>query len=264
MEGVALPGLVPGRTAVITGGTGAIGKAVAEAMGELGMGVAIVGRSEQRVREVAEELGTGSALPVAADIAETAAVERMVATTVDHFGAIDVLIHAAAVSEGAVPLEELTDEQIDEVLRINVRGALVAARTVVPVMKDRGRGRIVNVASVAAHQAMPGRNVYGASKAALVQLTRQLAVELGPHGITANSVSPGQTPSHITLVGDSPGGIPRAKKVTAGEAGTDRIPLRRRGVLEDFVGPILFLASDLAPYTTGIDILVDGGTSALR
>lgn len=120
------------------------------------------------------------------------------------------------------------------------------------------------VSSVAANQAMRGRNVYGPTKAALTHLTRQLAVELGPFGITANAVSPGQTPTRITLVEDEPGKPPRAKMAVVGESQLDRIPLYRRGELADFVGPILFFASDLSGYTTGADLVVDGGASVLR
>ncbi|MPZ52689.1 MAG: SDR family oxidoreductase [Acidimicrobiia bacterium] len=264
VQGLALPGLAKGTTAMITGGTGAIGRAVAEAMASLGMAVGVLGRSEQRVQQVAAEIDPVSAMPLVADVSDTAAVEKTAAAMVDRFGSLDVLVHAAAVSEGAVGLADITDQQIDEVLRINVRGSLVVARAVAPVMMRQGRGRIVNVASVAAHQAMPGRVIYGTSKAALVHLTRQLAAELGPYGITVNSMSPGQTPSHITLVGDAPGAIPQEKTLTPGEAGVERIPLRRRGQLEDFVGPILFLASDLAAYVTGADLSVEGGTLILR
>jgi len=264
MDGVTLPGLGAGRSALVTGGTGAIGHAVVEFLVSCGMGVGVIGRSAERVRQVATELGVEQVLPLPCDIAVADAIGPSVAAMVERFGSIDVLIHCAAVSEGSVPLVNLTDEQIDEVIRVNVRGSIVLARAVAPVMIRQGRGRIVNVASVAAHQAMPGRNVYGTVKAALVHLTRQLAVELGPHGITANSVSPGQTPSHITLVGDVPGGMPRSKAVAGGEADLDRIPLRKRGALDDYVGPILFFASDLCSYTTGVDMLVDGGASVLR
>jgi NAD(P)-dependent dehydrogenase (short-subunit alcohol dehydrogenase family) len=261
---VTLPGLEAGRSALVTGGTGAIGHAVIESLVSYGMGVGIIGRSAERLAQVTTDLGTELVLPLPCDVADTDAVGAAVDAMVGRFGSIDVLIHCAALSEGAVPLIDLTDQQIDEVIRVNVRGSIVLTRAVAPVMIRQGRGRIVNVASVAAHQAMPGRNVYGTVKAALVHLTRQLAVELGPHGITANSVSPGQTPSYITLVDDTPGGLPRNKAIAEGEADLDRIPLRKRGELRDYVGPILFFASDLCTYTTGVDMLVDGGASVLR
>lgn len=233
-------------------------------MAALGMSIGIMARSDSRLHEVAEEIGTGTVLPLVADIADAAAVDDAVSSMTEHYGAIDVLVHTAAISEGSVELLSLSDEQIDEVTRVNVRGSIVVARSVARRMTQRRAGRIVNVASVAAHQAMAGRNVYGTTKGALVQLTRQLAVELGPSGIAVNSVSPGQTPTQITLVGDPPGKAPRAKSATEGEAGLDRIPLRRRGDVDDYVGPILFLASELAGYVTGVDLVVDGGVSALR
>lgn len=264
IDGVRLPGLEPPRVALITGAGGAIGFAVAEAMRDLGMSLAVLGRSESRMHEVASHLGEDRAVPLVADVTDAGSVRAAVAAIDRRFGRIDVLVHAAAVSEGNVPLLDLSEDLIDTVLRVNLFGSMVLGREVAPVMMRRGTGAIVNVSSVAAHQAMPGRNVYGTTKAGLIQLTRQLAVELGPHGIRANSVSPGQTPTEITRVSDPPGRAPRRKGEAQGEAGEDRIPLRRRGLLEDYVGPVLFLASDLAAYVTGVDIPVEGGTLILR
>jgi len=261
---IVLPGLGPGRSALITGGTGAIGRATAEALIRMGVSVAINGRSPEATEAAANDLGSG-VLALPGDIANPIDADRIVQESADRWGSLDVLVHSAALSEGAVPLDELTDHEIDEVVRVNVRGSLMIARAAGRLMCRQGGGRIVNVASVAAHRALPGRVVYGTTKAALVQLTRQLAVELGPCGVMVNSVSPGQTPTFIRLVDEPPGSVPRPKvDDPTGEATCERIPLRRRGQLADFVGPILFLASNLAAYVTGVDIPIDGGAMVLR
>lgn len=260
---VSLPGLGPGGTVLVSGATGGLGRATVEAFASLGMGVAMFGRSRERLDEFTVALGD-RAFGVVCDITDPAQVDAAVAEVSGRVGTIDVFVHCAAISEGNVPIHELSDRQIEVVVRVNVLGTLYLARAVSRKMIEQKRGRIVMVSSVAAHQAMPGRNVYGPTKAVVSHVTRQLAVELGPHGITVNAVSPGQTPTHIRLVDDEPGTPPRPKANPQGEAGVENIPLRRRGELDDFVGPILFYASDLASYTTGSDLLVDGGATVLR
>lgn len=256
-----LPGLGPGVVALVTGATGAIGGAVAAAFARLGVQVAVNGRSTSRAQQVAGDL-PGSAIAVAGDVADPAEARRIVDLVLERWGRLDVLVHCAAISEGSVPLADLDPPLIETVVRANVSGSIVVAAAAAEPMRAAGRGRIVNVASIAGHRAIPGRVVYGTTKAALIHLTRQLAVELGPYGITVNCVSPGQTPTRITRAADPPGMPPTRKTDTAGEARLDRIPLGRRGELEDYVGPILFLASDLAAYVTGADLVIDGGAVA--
>ena len=259
----ALGGLGPGTTALVTGGAGAIGRGVAGALVEMGVCVAVMSRNPTQVERVAGDLGQ-RAIAATGDVGSARDAERAVRAVVREWGHLDVVVHAAAVTEGVVRLDDLTPDQIETVLRVNIVGAIHIAQAAARAMRESGGGRIVNAGSVAAHQALPGRVAYGSSKAGLIQLTRQLAVELGPDGIAANSVSPGQTPTVLRSISDTPGQEPRPKLATSGETPLDRIPLGRRGVVADFVGPILFLASDLAGYVTGIDLVVDGGAMAMR
>jgi NAD(P)-dependent dehydrogenase (short-subunit alcohol dehydrogenase family) len=149
------------------------------------------------------------------------------------------------------------------VLDVNVIGTLLPCKVAARHMTARGRGRIVNVASAAATRAREDGTIYGASKAAVLRLTVQLAVELGPYGITVNCVSPGQTPSVLRAVGEDGGQAPIP---TGGSADTSasRNPRRRRGEFADYVGPILFFCSDLVDYTSGTNLNVDGGASGRR
>lgn len=242
----------------MTGAGGAIGGAVTEALGGAGVQLALLGRSRAKLADAAAASG-GEALLYEVDVTDPGGCQGALDDLAASWGGLDIVVHCAAITEGNVALEALTTSQIDQVLTANIAGALHIARASVPLMKGRAGPSIVNVASVAAHQALPGRVLYGTSKAALVHLTMQLAVELGPLGIRVNSISPGQTPTYMAKAGDEPGAPAREKEHTQGEAAIERIPLRRRGTLQDYVGPVLFLCSDLACYVTGVDICVDGG-----
>jgi NAD(P)-dependent dehydrogenase (short-subunit alcohol dehydrogenase family) len=195
------------------------------------------------------------------DVAKEEDAQRAVSETVAHFGHLDVLINCAAVG-GNAALAETDADRIDAMFAINVRGTLLMARAAAAEMVPRGRGRIINVSSIMGHRAAPKSFLYGASKAAVGHATRSLAVELGSAGVTVNCVSPANTPTQLREVGEAPGAAPVTQSNSAGNA--TKIPLGRRGELDDYVGPILFFASDLATYVTGADVLCDGGLSLLR
>lgn len=255
----SLPGLGRGTVALITGGSGAIGYGTAEALVALGARVGIMGRSPARVAELAARLtGPGECCGIAGDVAEEADAEAAVARIVERYGRLDLLVQSAAVGGGG-NLLELTAHEIDVMFAINVKGMMLMGKHAAAPMIRQGRGRIVNVSSVAGHQA--GRRVvYGTTKAAISFLTRQMAVNLGPHGISVNCVSPGLTPTVLTPFDAPPGGEPQVG-LSNRVAPVDRVPLRRYGTLDDYVAPILFLASDMADYITGVDIVVEGGVS---
>ena len=244
---------------LVTGGTGAIGGAVARAFYELGAFVSIVARSPDAVREVTGPWGDHG-LGIAADIADPRGVAEAVSTTVDRWGRLDVVVQSAAVGDGLARLEDIRPDVIDRVLATNLKGVVLVAQAAANVMRPQGGGTIVNVGSIAGHRTMLGHTVYGSAKAGLIHATRVLATELGPDGIRVNSVSPGQTPTVLTGVDDPPGTGGRPSPI----GDLSRIPSRRRGVLDDYVGPILFLASHLSAYVNGVDLLVDGGAAVVR
>lgn len=262
--GVRLPGLDAGTVALVTGGSGAIGGRVAAALLGMGACVGLMARSAERLDEAAAGLDSGDRLAaVAGDVADEGDAAAAVAAVTDRWGRLDVLVHCAAVADHKLRLEDLDPDVVDRVLAVNVRGALLMAKVAAVPMRRQGRGCIVNVASVSGHRAMAGGSVYGASKAALIHLTRVLATELGPDGVRVVSISPGQTPTPLRDVADPPGGGPAPAAGTSGGK-AERVPLRRRGELDDYVGPILFLASDLARYVTAVDVPVEGGVMAAR
>ena len=258
-----LPGLDGERVALVTGGTGAIGWRTTEALATLGVRVGVMGRSPEAVKRAVDEAAEplrDRLVAVPGDVSVQADAAAAVDTLVQRFGRLDALVHCAAVGDSGADLAELTVEEIDQLLAVNVRGTLLIAQAAAVPMRAAGRGSMVLVASVGAFRVNPRGSVYGATKAAVVRLARQLAVELGPHGVRVNSLSPGQTPTLLRKVQEQPG------TPTGASPGGDaaKIPLRRRGVLDDYAGAAAFLASDLASYVTGVDLLVDGGVAVRR
>lgn len=243
-----------GKTAVVTGGATLIGAAVVRSFREAGANVAVADVDSEGGEALVAELGDG-VLFVATDLRDDEQIERFVAATVERFGGIDVLVNLACsyVDDGFASSRADWLESFD----VNVASAVQMAKAVHPHLVAAGGGAIVNFASISAKVAQPGRWLYPVSKAALVQLTRNMAMDLAGDNIRVNSVSPGWTWSRVMveLTGDD-----RAK--------TDRVAapfhlLGRAGNPEEVAEVVRFLASDRASFVTGADYAVDGGYSAM-
>jgi NAD(P)-dependent dehydrogenase (short-subunit alcohol dehydrogenase family) len=182
-----------GRTAVITGGGRGIGRAAAEALAAAGAGIVVGSRNERELRATARAVGAagGRAEVVAGDIGDPATSQRLLETALGSFGGCDILINAAAIVGPAGETETLDLEAWSETLRINLTGTFLACRAVLPEMKRRRRGKILNIASALAVRPQPGLAAYSATKAAVVQLSRVLAEEVRGHGVLVNAVHPG-------------------------------------------------------------------------
>ncbi len=239
-----------GRVAVVTGAGRGIGGATAQLLARAGAHVALLDLDPAGVTRTAEAIGLegGEALPFTNDITDSFAVERTFDRVIDEWGRLDVLVNNAGVLSEA-PLEDLTDEDLEKSLDINLRGALVCTRAAVPHMLARGSGRVISAASMSTHIGAIGLTAYSASKGAIVGMTRTWARELGPKGITANAVAPGLIDSETT------------RTVPAGEleATLARLPARRLGRPDEVAAVYLFLASDLASFINGAILGVDGG-----
>ena len=243
-----------GKTAVVTGGATLIGRALVRAFDDAGTNVAVADIDAAGGDSLAAELD-GRVLFVPTDIRDDAQIERLVEQTVDRFGGVDFLVNLACsyVDEGfASPREDWLES-----LNVNVASAVMTAKAVRPHLLDRGGGAIVNFTSISAKVAQTGRWLYPVGKAALVQLTRNMAMDLAGDGIRVNSVSPGWTWSKVMveLSGDD-----REK--------TDHVAapfhlLGRAGDPEEVAQVVLFLCSDNASFVTGADYAVDGGYSAM-
>ena len=239
-----------GRSAVVTGAGTGIGAATARAFAQAGAQVALIDRDAAGVTRTAEEIGLrgGEALAFTADVTDAFAMERLLDLVAEEWGRVDVVVNNAGIVRDAT-LEDVTDEDWEATLDVNLRGAMVVARAAVPHMLKAGRGRILSASSLVARTGNYGQTAYAASKAGLIGMTRVWARELGPRGITANVVAPGFIETDMVR------SVP-AKVVEQIKA---RLPAGRLGRTDEVANVYLFLASDLAAFVNGAVVGVDGG-----
>jgi 3-oxoacyl-[acyl-carrier protein] reductase len=240
-----------GKSALVTGGSRGIGRACCEMLARAGARVAVNYRVEKpsadetvaRIRAAG-----GEAFPVSADVARPDEAEMLVAEAVSRLGGLDVLVNNAGIWKGG-SVEEISDAEWTEMIGVNLSGTFHVIRAAVPHMKQTG-GRIVNVSSTAGQRGESLHSHYAATKGAIIALTKSLATELAPHGITTNCVAPGWVATDMTreaLAGASSGEILAA------------IPLGRVGRVEEIAAAVVFLASDLASFVNGEVLNVNGG-----
>ncbi|NNG04949.1 MAG: SDR family oxidoreductase [Inquilinus sp.] len=244
-----------GRVAAVTGASSGIGQAIARALAGAGASVVCVARREgalaETVRMIAE--AGGEAAPVVGDLADHHDAERIAATMADPFGGPDILVNAAGINLRQPP-DAITPESWDRTLALNLSTPFFLARTLVPAMRDRGWGRVINIASLQSSRAFPNSMPYGASKGAVAQLTRAMAEAWSKDGITCNAIAPGFFPTELTAaVFDDAEAAERNARQTA---------IGRNGRLEDLHGVAIFLAAPASDYVTGQIIHVDGGFTA--
>ncbi len=245
-----------GLVCIVTGGGQGLGRAFAKGFAAEGAVSVIAEINGDNARNVAAEItgAGGKALAIETDVSDANSVKAMVEQTLEEFGRIDVLVNNAALLQSIrrVPVDEITDEEWDQVLRVNVTGAFYCVRAVVPTMRQAGWGRIINLSSDTALLPPPIPYAhYVTTKAALVGLTRELARELGPNGITVNAIMPGSTETEVMqndMVREN-----RKNNVVPRQC----IP--RVEVADDLVGAAVFLASDGAAFITGQSLPVNGG-----
>jgi NAD(P)-dependent dehydrogenase (short-subunit alcohol dehydrogenase family) len=258
---VKLPGLGPGCFVVITGGGGALGSELATTLSALGVTVGLIGRSAGALDEATMHcLGPGEVLAEVGDVTSRASLTSAItALQRDADLPLSGLVTMAAVSGSSQRSEETSEAEASALLGVNVGGTFETVRACVPALREAGGGSIVLVGSVVGHRARAGSPLYGAAKAAVLRLSRQLAYELGPDGIRVNTISPGQGTTRVAAWDAAAGAPPEDREDPRHPS---RLPLRRGGEARDSVGPVLFLLSDLSGYVTGVDIPVDGGLLA--
>lgn len=246
-----------GKVAIVTGGTRGIGRAVAEALAGAGARVVITGRKQQDCCRTAAELEAMGycALGISTDASVPERVQALAAKTVERFGRLDILVNNAGVSGTEKPILDVTEEDWDTVLDINLKGAYFTAQAAARQMKEQGTGgRIVNIVSLAGILAPKYTSPYSAAKAGLMHLTKIMANEWARYGIHVNAVAPGYIATDMTREVMADGNNARAVM--------SRIAMRSFGEASHVAGAVLFLVSGEADYITGVTIPVDGGMHA--
>jgi NAD(P)-dependent dehydrogenase (short-subunit alcohol dehydrogenase family) len=249
LAGHADMNLNPPPTAIVTGAARGIGLATTHLFLAKGYQVAMVDRDTEELQRAAQ--GLKDVLPVDCDVSDEQQVEAMVRTVQGWSGRIDALVNNAGVADFG-PIEETTFARWQAVMRTNLDGVFLCSQAVIPALRQ-SQGSIVNIASISGLRASTLRVAYGTSKAAVIQLSKQQAVELGEHGIRVNCVAPGPVRTKLAMAVHSPEII---------SAYHDAIPLNRYGSEAEIAHVIVFLASEEASYLTGQVVAVDGGFEA--
>ena len=244
------------KAAIITGGSKGLGLAMAEGLASAGASVMLVSRTAEEGKAAAAQIHADFGTPASSfsgDVTSQDDMEAMAAATLEAFGRIDILINSAGINIRG-PIDELTLDDFNQVLNINVNGTWLASRAVTPAMKKAGSGRIINMASTLGLVGVPNRTPYASSKGAVVQMTRALALELAPFSINVNAICPGPFLTEMNLpIANTEDG----KKFIIGATA-----LKRWGELPEIQGAAIFLSSDAAGYMVGSMLTVDGGWTA--
>lgn len=255
--------MLEGKVIIVTGGSGAIGLAIANVAAREGARLMLVGRDIERLEAAAQEVGAhgGEVATCSADCSRWDDVKAYVDATVERFGRIDGLVNNAGIEGQIAPLAEYSEEDFDQVIGLDLKGVFLGIRHVVPVMTEQGSGAIVNTGSVGGERGVPGGPAYNAAKHGLTGLTRQAAVEAGRAGIRVNAVLPGfvDSPLMRTILRTMTGSDDVEPAVQAIGAVP---PLGRCAQPSEIAEVTAFVLSDRASYLNGVSIPVDGGLLA--
>lgn len=243
-------GELAGRVAIVTGASRGIGRAVAEIFAREGARVVICGRKQETLNQVAKELGSGIK-PVACHVGRAEQIENLVTSTAREFGPADILVNNAATNISFGPCLESDEAQFDKMIDVNLKSAFRLTQALAPGMCERGRGSIINIASIAGLRPQRYSLLYSMTKAALIMMTQSYALELGPKGVRVNAIAPGLIQTTLSEY--------YWKEEAKQKEIVDRQPIQRIGQPRDVAELALLLASDRGSYITGQTLAVDGG-----
>jgi NAD(P)-dependent dehydrogenase (short-subunit alcohol dehydrogenase family) len=246
------------RVAVITGGAGSIGGAIANVFAEEGASVVIADLDADAAERVASTLG-GRSMAFRTDVTSESDVALLVAATIERFGRLDILVNNAGIMRKAF-VKDMTEELWDQVLDINLKATFLCSKAVLPWMIGAKRGRIINIASIAGKVGEPTASAYSAAKFGVIGFTRSLALEVAKHDILVNAICPGPIPTSLGQQGWLQGAAVEGVSLDRVMARVNsRSPLGRLGTVEQVARMALFVASDDCDFTTGAAFNVDGG-----
>ncbi|MDF1852399.1 MAG: SDR family NAD(P)-dependent oxidoreductase [Verrucomicrobiales bacterium] len=244
-----------GKSALVTGGSRGLGKAMARGFAESGANVLICSRKEEELEAAAREIGEGLDVEIhyrVTDMNDRESADDLAEMALDIFGTVDILVNNAGINTPQ-PIDEIDDEVWDRVLEVNLTSIMRLTRALAPAMKAQKWGRVIHISSVLGVGSKPARNAYSATKSSLLGLAKASALDLGPYGITVNCIGPGP------FLTDMPMGLLNEEEK---KEFSDKTALDRWGQPRELAGPAIFLASEAGSYVTGEMLLVDGGAFA--
>jgi NAD(P)-dependent dehydrogenase (short-subunit alcohol dehydrogenase family) len=247
------------KKAIVTGGSRGIGKAIALGFAKTGAKVAVTSRKINDLEATAAEIKAfgGEAFPVQAHLGKMEEINKMVSTVMDKFGKIDILVNNAGASPAMGTVLDSDERLWETIMNLNLKGVYFTSQAVAKFMKKQGGGKIINIASIDGFKPEPGVSLYSISKAGVRMITRAFAVELAPFNIQVNTIAPG--PISTKLLDSHWFHLPPEEFRRQKEELAKMTPIGRIGEPDEIVGAAIYLASDASSYTTGAEIVVDGG-----
>lgn len=239
---------ISGKVAIVTGAGQGLGASMAHALAGAGAAVVCASRTLAKADEVCEEISKigGSCISVQVDVGNSLSVENMVKQTLKKYGTIDILVNNAGVNHREFCVD-MTEENWDDVIRVNLKGVFLCSRAVGPTLIGKRRGKVINITSVMGSAVLPTRVAYSSTKAAVIQFTKVLAVEWAPYNINVNALGPGYFKGRMnTSLKDE-------------DAILNHIPMGRMADQEELHGTIIYLSSEASNYVTGHTLFIDGG-----
>ncbi len=248
-----------GKVAIVTGGSRGIGKAIAQGFAKAGARVAITSRKMNDLETTAAEVKAfgGEAFPVQSHLAKMEEINMMVKTVMDRFGRIDILVNDAGASPAMGTVLDSEERLWDTIINLNLKGLYFTSQAVARIMKKQGGGKIINIASIDGFKPEPGVSIYSISKAGVRMVSRAFAAELAPFNIQVNTIAPG--PISTKMLDSHWFHLPPEEAKKQKEAMAKMTPMGRIGEPDEIAGAAIYLASDASSYTTGAEIVIDGG-----
>ncbi|WLD93825.1 SDR family oxidoreductase [Alkalihalobacillus sp. AL-G] len=249
--------LLSNKTAIVSGAASGMGKSIAQTFVKYGANVTLTDLNREGLESASASCNPDQIKLVKANVSKDEDFASLIGETIETFNGLDIIVNCAGVPQSFTPIEELSEEQWDRIMDVNLKSIYLSAKHAVPFMKNNQKGTIINIASIAGVRARPGLNAYCASKGAALMLTKSLALELAPHKIRVNAINPGptETPMINQFLPGNEADIDGAKK----KIFVDSVPLGSLIQPEDIAYAALYLASDQAKSVTGEILNVDGG-----